>query len=106
MKSVRIQLSRRAGFSLDAASRAVNGLPAKKVDRTTMFGNQFRLGKATPGERAIVVERYREWLTGPSLNARYMRRQIRQRLAGFNLACWCPAAAACHADALLEIVNG
>lgn len=36
---VRIQLSRRKGFRLQEHSRALNGLPAVKVDRTTVFGN-------------------------------------------------------------------
>lgn len=36
---VRLQLSRRKGFDLQALSLATNGLPAVKVDRSTRFGN-------------------------------------------------------------------
>ncbi len=105
MIPVRIQLSRRAGFSLDAASRAVNGLPAKKVDRTTPYGNQFRVGKgATEAERARAVHLHREWLLSDTKPARYMRRQIRQFLVNVNLGCWC-GPGPCHADAILEVAN-
>lgn len=44
---VRIQLSRRKGFHLQAVSRALNGLPAARVDRATRFGNLS--GCAWPG---------------------------------------------------------
>ena len=104
MTPVRIQLSRQRGFSLDAASRAVNGLPAKKVDRTTKFGNQFRLGRGGDDERVIIVARHRAWLLGDTMPARFLRREIRRRLAGFNLACWCALGAPCHADAILEVL--
>lgn len=107
MTPVRIQLSRRRGFSLDAASRDVNGLPAKKVDRTTPFGNPFRVGKmASPEERARAVAAFRDWLTGDTAPARYLRRQIRQQLAGHNAACWCPigAGVTCHANVILEVL--
>lgn len=30
---------------------------------------------------------------------------IRERLAGHDLACWCPLDDACHADVLLELAN-
>lgn len=39
MKPIRLQLSRAKGFRLQEHSRAVNGLPAVKVDRSTRFGN-------------------------------------------------------------------
>ena len=31
--------------------------------------------------------------------------RIRNELAGFDLACWCPLDQPCHADVLLEIAN-
>lgn len=31
---------------------------------------------------------------------------VRAELAGHDLACWCPADRACHADVLLEVANG
>lgn len=32
--------------------------------------------------------------------------QIRDELAGKNLACWCPEDQPCHGDTLLKIANG
>lgn len=32
--------------------------------------------------------------------------EIRARLAGLDLACWCPLARPCHADTLLHLANG
>ena len=32
--------------------------------------------------------------------------EIRDRLRGRDLVCWCPLDQACHADVLLEIANG
>ena len=31
--------------------------------------------------------------------------EIRERLAGHDLACWCPLDQPCHADVLLELAN-
>jgi hypothetical protein len=45
IQPVRIQLSRRKGFDLQAHSRAINGLPAMKVDRSTIFGNPQHCSK-------------------------------------------------------------
>ncbi len=38
-RPVRLQLSRKKGFNLQALSLATNGLPAMRVDRSTVFGN-------------------------------------------------------------------
>jgi hypothetical protein len=83
-----------------------------KVDRTTRYGNPFKIGD--------VVHR------GPSFsgrdevvrNAAHACRLFRQHLfnlrsatelvaplRGKNLACWCPLDATCHADILLELAN-
>jgi hypothetical protein len=42
-KPQRIQVSRKAGFDLQAASRALNGLPAKLVTRPGKWGNPFSI---------------------------------------------------------------
>lgn len=99
------------------------------VDRTTEFGNPFRVtGPAreisgptcgsvewwveTPGSvwrfpnrpEAIAgsIKLYRAWLDLPgqaSLRARI------PLLRGRDLACFCPAGQPCHADVLLELAN-
>ena len=43
MKPRRMQLSRRRGFSLQAESKALNGLPAKRVTRPGPWGNPFTI---------------------------------------------------------------
>lgn len=68
------------------------------VDRSTKWGNPFRIG--VDGTRAEVIARYREYLyeTG-----RWM--DVQDELKGKDLVCWC-APEACHADVLLELANG
>ena len=43
MRPQRMVLSRKRGYSLDAASRALNGLPAKRVTRPGPWGNPFAI---------------------------------------------------------------
>lgn len=117
----RLQLSRRAGFDLQVASIALNGLPAVNVARPGPFGNPFAIGdryQVTPAtgclalrhasvtggpivtvDQALAVALYRDFLH------RYPRADLAE-LAGKNLACWCKADEPCHADVLLEAANG
>lgn len=43
-KPVRLQLSRRKGFNLQALSLATNGLPAVSVAKPSKWGNPCRIG--------------------------------------------------------------
>ncbi|MGU3585851.1 DUF4326 domain-containing protein [Rhodococcus sp. C26F] len=56
------------------------------------------------------VEMYREYITGQTGRLDYRHRnrtaEIREHLAGLDLACWCPLDQPCHADILLKIANG
>jgi hypothetical protein len=71
---------------------------AVSVAFPTRWHNAHR--QVRPRERA--VELYREHLArNPELVDR-----ARHELAGKDLACWCPLDEPCHADVLLEIVNG
>jgi hypothetical protein len=117
-KPVRLQLSRRKGFDLQALSLATNGLPAVKIDRTTKFGNPFRVGEPVDmnlvrrwgwrfkwpdhvcGDAEEAVRRFRACLFLDEAIHDY----VRQELRGKNLACWCEHAP-CHADVLLELAN-
>jgi Domain of unknown function (DUF4326) len=87
-----------------------NGLPVKCVDRTSRWGNPFKIGK--DGTREEIIQKYRTWfLTGTDsrkigrfiVDPQSLRERIHE-LKGFNLAC-CPADLACHADFLLEQAN-
>lgn len=125
VEPVRLQLSRKKGFNLQAHSRAVNGLPAVNVARPSKWGNPFSIAAALESgfvhtEQAaqeFVVECFRDWL-GPSLSGReWWSGPVADRrrtailgsvasLAGKNLACWCAPDQPCHADVLLELANG
>jgi len=113
IKPIRLQLSRAAGFNLQALSQETNGLPAVNVARPGFWGNPFVVNsKAVSGKHvfgatyqavpspAEAVARFREWLP------RSADRMARiEQLRGRNLACWCRPGEPCHADILLEIAN-
>lgn len=109
----RIKLSRAKGWRLPA--RTV------KVDRTTRFGNPYRINERidlkqvkrwgwnlSPGgskcvcqSSAEAVARFRHALFWDSAIHDF----IRNELAGKDLACWCDLDQPCHADVLIEIAN-
>jgi len=61
------------------------------------FANPYRIGQ--DGDRAEVIELYRDWLLGrPELLGRL------RELRGRRLACWCRPLP-CHADVLAELVD-
>lgn len=124
---VRLQLSRRKGFDLQAHSRLVNGLPAINVARPTLFGNPFVHATDT----AQAVEAFRRYCRGGTqsfemgMNGLQFARNVHTsglhhawpewlrthglpRLRGHNLACWCSLkhGEPCHADVLLELAAG
>ena len=94
---VRLQLSRRRGFDLQAHSRSLNGLAAVVVARPGRWGNPFRIG--VDGDRATCVARFAARLEAQphALDLTVLR--------GRNLACWCSLDGPCHADVLLERAN-
>jgi hypothetical protein len=127
---VRLQLSRRKGFDLQALSQATNGLPAVKVTRPGLWGNPYPVAEARahldyvlagrapvddPDEvapindpAALSVAWYRSWITGTGTGGRWYPPtlgMITEKLRGRNLACWCKPGDPCHADVLLELAN-
>lgn len=118
MKPRRMQLSRHKGFNLQAASQALNGLPARRVTRPGKWGNPFsiaevaaRHGLDAEAAQAKAVAMCADWLHGrldPKLSpgAPPSREEIRAELRGHNLACWCKPGTPCHADVLIEMANG
>ncbi len=114
----RLQLSRRAGFNLQAESAALNGLPAKRVTRPGRWGNPFsidetaaRYGLDREAAQARAVALCDQWLRG-TLDSQHSPgtppslADIRAELGGHNLACWCRPGTPCHADVLLALANG
>lgn len=114
----RMQLSRRAGYNLQDASHALNGLPARRITRPGPWGNPFtieetgkRYGLDRDAAQAKAVELCGQWLTGtldPKLSPGTppSRDTIRAELSGHNLACWCKPGTPCHADTLIALANG
>lgn len=110
----RIQLKRTKGWRMP--SNAV------KVDRSTRWGNPFRVEQCreagylgTDAEIAgRCVEAFKVWL-GPmwrnywdspeSECARERLIDSLDLLRGRDLACWCPLDQPCHADVLLKLAN-
>lgn len=105
-KPIRVQLSRRKGWRMPANT--------VKVDRTTKWGNPFIVGKH--GTREECVRFFTLMLGGyvcisqGDINEQIAYRKMvatdKAELKGKNLACWCPAGAACHADVLLGLKRG
>lgn len=122
---VRIQLSRRKGFDLQAQSRAINGLPAVNCARPSKWGNPFHVGAPIlvksgehPATAQEVVDTYRAIVSRiptPEEEANIAMvfggrpppdlATIMRELRGNNLACWCKPGDPCHADVLLELAN-
>lgn len=86
------------------------------VGRPTKWGNPWRAGQDStlsvlPMTAREAVMLYRLWIDANLLGPGQYRKPIAE-LRGKNLACWCPLIdkdgnpVACHAEVLLEIVNG
>jgi hypothetical protein len=88
-----VQLRRTAGWRKPAG--------AIVVARPSRWGNPFVVGR--DGDRAECVALYRRALERGELP--FTVDDVRQGLAGRDLACWCPADEPCHADVLLDVAN-
>lgn len=114
----RIQLSRAKGWRMPENT--------VKVDRSTGFGNPFRIEKGKSQHLGVVwfvgtwggpamwikyskeeaaeisIKAFRAWMS--DANRIQLAREV---LAGKDLACWCSTkpGTPCHADVLLEIAN-
>lgn len=88
------------------------------VGRPTLFGNPFTIADAIADNPDLTVAQarercvrlYRDWLAGDVVLSSPVLTERRQavldelhRLAGLDLACWCPPGTACHADVLIEL---
>lgn len=120
----RIQLSRKKGWRKPENTVV--------VARPSSWGSPFRVGDVVPVEnspltyevsdRDDAVRLFANWLSNSvDADGRYVHgmttyfgaessdrpsvERIRAKLAGKNLACWCPLDQPCHADVLLRIAN-
>ena len=96
MSPVRLRLSRKKGFDLQAWSRELNGLEVVNVARPSKWGNPYRVGTCLIPNAEVAVDVFAANLPLGDFAA---------DLRGKNLACWCALDAPCHADVLLEITN-
>jgi len=98
----RVQLSRRAGWRKPENTVVVS--------RPTVWGNPFPIGKLG---REEAIRRFRKMTKSPQELDYWLYpsiQQIRHKLRGKNLACWCSLPKPgepdlCHAAILLEIAN-
>lgn len=93
----RIQLKRSKGWRMPPNT--------VKVDRTTRWGNPYRVGMPGVPDRATAVALFRAALVEGSLPPTFDLTVIAHELRGKNLACWCRIAEPCHADVLLTLAN-
>jgi hypothetical protein len=109
VRPVRLQLSRRKGFDLQALSRATNGLPAVNCARPGKWGNPFSIGMtehcgvpfAEPLTRKRAIELHRGAI---ECQLRDFPRAL-EELRGKNLACFCGLHEPCHVDTYLDLAN-
>jgi hypothetical protein len=99
---VRMQVSRKAGFNLQEASHALNGLPAKLVTRPGPWGNPFSIDEVA---KTYGLDRAAAQAKAVAMASDWLRGTIRRELGGHNLACWCKPGTPCHADVLIELAN-
>ena len=103
---VRIQRTRAKGFNLQAASLAVNGLPARYVGRGTLWGNPYIVGSLDPRHghitQEMAVSLYGQTLDLLAMEHGMTTEQFLAPLRGYNLACFCGLDERCHADTILE----
>ena len=92
MKPIRIQRKRTKGWKMPPNTVYV-GRPSK-------WGNPFNGEDAVELFEKYVLKRMKsdKGINGFKLSLKELR--------GKNLACWCPLDKPCHADILLEIING
>lgn len=104
---VRVQMSRAKGWRMPD-----NTL---RVDRATVWGNPWPIGKVGPLDRIApdaegAVGLFRAMLADPEMRKAARYPEDLSLLRGKNLACWCPLPKPgepdiCHAAVLLEIAN-
>ena len=109
-KPVRVQLSRKRGWRMPENTI--------KVDRTTGYGNPFKIGEVPGPAFYAFVDRPGQPVRNAAEAVLYFQRLLIKNIAmndptvdelvklrGKNLACWCALGSPCHADVLLKFAN-
>jgi hypothetical protein len=92
----RFRIRRDKGWRKPAGGRCVN--------RSTRFGNPFRVDFDRGVTHSRAVAMFRRWITAPE-QAGFLA-DARRDLYGLDLGCNCDLNEPCHADVLLELVTG
>jgi hypothetical protein len=71
-----------------------------KIDRSTIFGNPFRIG--IDGDREEVIKKYEEWIMKDKQEI--LRNKMKKELKGKTLGCWCKPLS-CHGDIIIKIIK-
>ncbi len=105
MEPRRIQLKRTKGWRIPENTI--------KVDRSTQWGNPFRVGEEHVhpvrklailiDDKECAVQTFRAYLS--TTLGKQLAAKARLELRGRNLACWCKEGDLCHADVLLLAAN-
>jgi hypothetical protein len=103
-RPIRVQLKRTKGWRMPENT--------VKVDRSTKWGNPFRVGEirhvgvAWSGrDESILDAKHACQLFRKHMFNLRSASELIFPLRGKNLACWCPLDQPCHADVLLELAN-
>lgn len=122
MTPQRIQRQRTKGWRTPLCSCGC-GKPAIYVGRQRggdTWANPYKVGDWVQIESPSIYEPHHTYVYGPGpLSAHVavllfrvwvesrpeLTEQIREELAGHDLACWCPLDQPCHADVLIELAN-
>lgn len=101
MNPIRVMLSRKKGWKMPENTI--------KVDRTTRWGNPFKIGENAPMGRMVIdaesaCGHFKSMLKDTELGKVAKYPQDLSPLKGKNLACWCTGKF-CHADILLAEAN-
>ena len=109
VEPVRVQLRRTKGWRMPENT--------VKVDRTTKWGNPWKVGDRHIADAQEAVRRFRAAVIGFDANGSFCEPNAHPQsligqiiasageLRGKNLACFCPSGQPCHADLLLAIAN-
>lgn len=104
MKPTRVQLSRKRGWRMPPDTI--------KIDRSTQWGNPFKVGEAATHPASLESIEVRSKEAAIELFELYLKTAgshvavaARRELKGKNLACWCQAGQRCHGDVLLKVAN-
>ena len=74
-------------------------MPILRVDRTTPYGNPYKLLVDTPQNRVLCIIRYHSWLQKQVREGEISMEKLAEEIAGVRLGCWC-APKLCHAHIL------